>query len=72
MQVRKSLFAVLAVAVLVGGSYDAARATHGAVSGPRLVADGGGGTAVVAEEAAPSVLLGDGGDPMPRPPHQLA
>ncbi len=65
MQVRKSLFAVLAVAVLLGGSYCTERATHGAGSGPRLVA-------VVAEQAPPSVLLADGGDPMPRPPHQLA
>jgi len=71
MKFRKSLFAVTAIAVFVGGSYFTERASKETVLRPPLASDGGDpmprpkptrGTAIVA----------DGGDPMPRPPHGLA
>ena len=83
MKVRKSLFAVCMVSLLFGGSCIAERASQKAVPAPQLVADGSDpmpfpkptrGTAVVADEGAPSVLAADGSDPMPvpRPPRKLA
>jgi hypothetical protein len=75
MKVRKSLFAVLVVGLLFGGSYIAERASQKAVSAPRLVADGTDpmpkpprGTLIVRDQPAAGVLLADGTDPMPRPP----
>ena len=81
MKVRKSLFAALVVAALIGGSLCTERARQEAVRGPRLLADGSDpmplprptrGTAIVADEAAASVLLADGSDPMPLPRPRLA
>jgi len=81
MKVRKSLFAALVVAALIGGSLYTERARREAVRGPRLLADGSDpmplprptrGTAIVADEAAASVLLADGSDPMPLPRPRLA
>jgi hypothetical protein len=73
MKVRKSLFAVLAVGLLAGGSSILERASQKPVA---VAADGGDpmpwpkptrGEPVIADGTAPSVLLADGGDPMPLP-----
>jgi hypothetical protein len=74
MKVRKSLFAVLVVGLLFGGSYIAERASQTAVSAPRLAADGTDpmprpprGTLTVGDQPAAGVLVVDGTDPMPLP-----
>jgi len=79
MIVRKSLFLVLAISVLAGGSSFAGEFRRRAVDEVRLAADGSDpmpfprpsrGGAVTAVEAG--VLATDGSDPLPRPPHTLA
>jgi hypothetical protein len=75
MKVRKSLFAVLAVGLLVGGSSIVERASQKAVARPKLVADGTDpmplpkprGGSVIVDEAVLGVLVADGTDPMPLP-----
>ena len=79
MSVRKSLFLMLAVLVLAGGSSFAGEVLRRAVDEGRLAADGGDpmpfprpirGGAATAVQAGVSPT--DGSDPMPRPPHPLA
>jgi hypothetical protein len=81
MNVRKSLFAVLVVGLLFGGSQIAEQASQRTVSVPQLTVDGGDpmplprptrGGAIAAYQEANNVLVADGGDPMPRPPRRLA
>lgn len=83
MKVRKFLFAVLAVAALIGGSFRKEGARQEAVRGPRLLADGSDpmpkprpsrGMTILADDARANVLVADGSDPMPlpRPPRRLA
>ena len=79
MRVRKSLFVVLLISALVGGSGFARQGRRKAVGDARLTADGGDpmpfprpirGRAAAGVE--PVGLPGDGSDPMPRPPHPMA
>jgi len=79
MRVRKSLFVVLAIAVLVVGSGFAQEGRWKAAGNKRLAADGSDPmpfprpTRGRAAAGVDSVRLpSDGSDPMPRPPHPMA
>jgi hypothetical protein len=79
MRVRKSLFLVLAVSGLLGGSCLVGEGPRKAVGEGWLLADGGDPmpfprpTQGIAERAeGAGILAADGGDPMPRPPHSLS
>jgi hypothetical protein len=76
MSVRKSLFLVLAISVLAGGSSFAGEVRRRAVDEVRLAPDGGDPMPFPRPSRGPAVQAGvlaiDGGDPLPRPPHPLA
>jgi len=79
MNVRRSIFAVSTMALLLGGSYFARKASQTAVSEPRLRADGcdpvplpypkptRAGVVVDLGKSSDSSVLADGADPMPLP-----
>jgi len=80
MKVRKAVFALTAMAVLIGGAYLAERAGCKAVLERKTIADGadpmprpyprlkeGGSLKDANMSARPGILVADGADPMPRP-----